>query len=130
MDTNNEQNISNDLNDIFLDVNNTDKNKNSFQNEKIIKLQENLLMMGFDIDMINKIITHFNIQTEDEAIDYLIKSPEGKWNHPFVEYNEQDSKVNEEITNNNIFDNYTNRVKALNMDSFYQKDIYQICGEK
>ena len=45
MNTNNEQNISNDLNDIFLDVNNTDKNKNSFQNEKIIKLQENLLMM-------------------------------------------------------------------------------------
>ena len=129
MNTNNEQNISNDLNDIFLDVNNTDKNKNSFQNEKIIKLQENLLMMGFDIDMINKIITYFNIQTEDEAIDYLIKSPDGKWNHPFVEYNEQDSKVYEEITNNNIFDNALNRVKTLNMDSINQKDICQICGE-
>ena len=70
------------------------------------------------------------MQNEDEAIDFLIKSVDGKWHYPFVEYNEQDSKVNEEITNNNIFDNYINRVKTLNMDSFYQKDIYQICGEK
>ncbi len=88
MDTNIEQNSPRELDDIFLDVNNIEKNNNSFQKTKIIKIQENLLMMGFDIDMINKVITHFNIQNEDEAINYLIKSPDGKWNHPFVEYKE------------------------------------------
>jgi hypothetical protein len=40
--------------------------------------------MGFDILMINKIISYFNITTESEAIDYLIKDENGMWNHPFV----------------------------------------------
>ena len=37
--------------------------------ERII-LQQNLIEMGFDITMINKIISHFNIRTEEEAINY------------------------------------------------------------
>ena len=50
----------------------------------IKRLQHNLIMMGFDIEMINKIIYIFKIKTEEEAIDYLIKSDNGKWNHPFI----------------------------------------------
>ena len=44
--------------------------------ERII-LQQNLIEMGFDITMINKIISHFNIRTEEEAINYLTKSEDG-----------------------------------------------------
>ena len=127
MDTNIEQNSPRELDDIFLDVNNIEKNNNSFQKTKIIKIQENLLMMGFDIDMINKIITHFNIQTEDEAINYLVKSPDGKWNHPFVEYKEQDSKIIKRKSS--LIENTLNRVKSLGRDSINQKNICQICGE-
>ena len=68
-----------DKNDIFLEISDDKKNNLKYKNiikkdVRIIKLQENLLMMGFDIDMINKVIMHFNIRTENEAIDYLIKS--------------------------------------------------------
>ena len=84
-------------------------------------------MMGFDIDMINKVITHFNIQNEDEAINYLIKSPDGKWNHPFVEYKEQDSKIIKRKSS--LIENTLNRVKSLGRDSINQKNICQICGE-
>jgi len=34
------------------------------------KMQMNLVMMGFDIEMINKIITLFKINNIEEAIDY------------------------------------------------------------
>ena len=123
--------LKNDLNDILLDVDNNGKKTNLLNNSKIIKLQENLVMMGFDLNMINKIIIHFNIQNVDQAIDYLIKSNDGKWIHPFIEYDEQiSSKSNEEIINNNIIDNVLNKVKTLNIDLINQKDICQICGEK
>ncbi len=36
-------------------------------------LQQNLIMMGFDLIMINKIITHFHINNENEALYYLLK---------------------------------------------------------
>ena len=50
----------------------------------IRKMQQNLIMMGFDIIMINKIISLYKIRTENEALDYLIKTDDGMWNHPFI----------------------------------------------
>ena len=65
---------------------------------KIIKIQKNLIMMEFDIEMINKIILYFNIDSEDQAIDYLTKNSEGIWGHPFI------PRINDEI-NNDIIEN-------------------------
>ena len=70
------------------------------KDSKIMKIQHNLIMMGFDITMINKIISNFKITNEQEAIDYLIKSVNGMWNHPFIP-SEEDP---EEITNTNIIE--------------------------
>ena len=51
------------------------KNQNIYGiNDNIKNIQQNLIMMGFDIIMVNKILSIFNIKTEEEAIDYLIKS--------------------------------------------------------
>ena len=63
---------------------NNDINNNIVFDSSIKKLQQNLFLMGFDILMINKIISYFNITTESEAIDYLIKDENGMWNHPFI----------------------------------------------
>ena len=54
-------------------------------NNQTQNLQQNLLRMGFDLIMINKIISTFKIRTENEALDYLIKTDDGMWNHPFVQ---------------------------------------------
>ena len=61
------------------------QNFQNFQNDSgIRKLQQNLIRMGFDIIMVNKIISIFKIRTEDEALDFLIKTDDGMWNHPFI----------------------------------------------
>ena len=127
-----ENDLGNDINDILLDVNNNKENKISKKDNKIIKLQEDLLMMGFEIDMINKVIMHFNITTVNEAIDYLLKSNDGMWHHPFVPSIKDNSNPNddEEINNNNILDNVLNKVKTINNDlKFSKEDICDICGE-
>ena len=61
-------------------------NNQNIQNDvnSIKKIQHNLIMMGFDIIMINKIISIYKIRTENEALDYLIKTDDGMWNHPFI----------------------------------------------
>ena len=46
-------------------------------NINIKNIQKNLIMMGFDIIMINKVLSIFKIKTEEEAIDYFIKSENG-----------------------------------------------------
>ena len=75
-------------------------NENNFQEDiNIRQLQQNLIMMGFDITMINKIILYFKIRTEYESIDYLIKNEEGMWNHPFIP-----KEVINEPNNNNILE--------------------------
>ena len=129
-------NENDDKNDTFLEVkkdanNNINKKSNIKYDEKLIKLQENLLLMGFDIDMINQVIMHFNITNENEAIDYLIKSDDGKWHHPFVKLKEENSNQNEEILNNNFMsiDNVINHVKTINNNLKLSKEICQICGE-
>ena len=132
----------NDLDDILLDINNginnginndinNDKNKKNFvKDTKILKLQENLLMMGFDINMINKVIMYFNINTENEAIDYLVKTDDGMWNHPFIESTEKFTNSNEDTSNNNnILDNVINKMKTFNND-LPNQDICEICGER
>ena len=129
-------NENDDKNNIFLEVkndanNNINKKGNIKYDEKLIKLQENLLLMGFDIDMINQVIMHFNITNENEAIDYLIKSDDGKWHHPFVKLKEENSNQNEETLNNNFMsiDNVINHVKTINNNLKLSKEICQICGE-
>ena len=69
-------------------------NNNSEGDSNIGKLQENLLIMGFDITMINKIISIFKIKTENEALDYLIKSEDGMWNHPFIPKEKEEKELN------------------------------------
>ena len=120
--------MEDNINDILIDVNNEPKIKNFIKDDHIIQLQKNLLMMGFDIEMINKVLIYFNIKTENEAIDYLVKSEDGMWHHPFVKSKEENSNLNEEI-NNNIIDNVLNRVKTMGDDLLSSKDICQICGE-
>ena len=51
---------------------------NEKYNKNIQNIQENLIKMGFDITMINKIFIYFEIKTEEQAINYLIKI-NGKW---------------------------------------------------
>lgn len=63
---------------------NTSINQNTQNDLGIRKMQQNLIMMGFDIIMINKIISLYKIRTENEALDYLIKTDDGMWNHPFI----------------------------------------------
>ena len=75
-----------------MDINNiistnliNDNNNNNYPfDSRIKKIQQNLIRMGFDIGMVNKIILIYNIQNEDEALDYLIKTDDGMWNHPFI----------------------------------------------
>jgi hypothetical protein len=79
---------------------------NENHDSNIIRIQKNLIMMDFDIEMINKIILYFNIESEDQAIDYLTKDTNGLWGHPFVE------KINDnnEVINNDNNDTNTNHV--------------------
>ena len=81
-------------------------------NINIKNIQKNLIMMGFDIIMINKVLSIFKIKTEEEAIDYFIKSENGMWNHPFIPKKEE---TEEEILGQSKDDN----------NSFFSK-IYTI----
>ena len=93
----------------------------------IRKLQHNLFMMGFDIVMINKIINIFNIKTEDEAIDYLIKNENGMWKHPFIP---KEDDVEEEEPQNilltqpkNVMNNVFSKIKSASGDLTKDKNI-------
>ena len=116
--------------------------------ERII-LQQNLIEMGFDITMINKIISHFNIRTEEEAINYLTKSEDGKYNHPFIpkeenEFKEEKKDILKEskIYIDNIISSVLKRSKTFsrrnnlnnnennNIVKNINENICEICGEK
>ena len=97
-------------------------NPQNIQDDGIKKTQENLIMMGFDIEMVNKIISTFKIRTEAEALDYLLKNENGMWENPFI------PKVEEEEDKKSIKafqdkDNNKNNKIKLN------EDICEICGE-
>ena len=80
-------------------------NGNNNTDSKIITIQRNLIMMEFDIEMINKILLYFKIESEDQAIDYLTKNSEGLWGHPFI------PRLNEEENNDELADS-----KSLDKD--------------
>ena len=99
-------------------------NSQIIQDDEIKKTQENLIMMGFDIEMVNKIISTFKIRTEEEALDYLIKNENGMWEHPFIpkveEEEEEDKKSTKSSQDKNSDNN--NKIKL-------SEDICEICGE-
>ena len=133
----NASSISNDIND-----------NNKSQSEKdseIMKMQESLIMMGFDITMINKIISHFKIRNQNQAIDYLIKGEGGMWNHPFIpqeennEFQRHKSGILSSVINKiNITDSRKEITNSANLnikngnelnESQIHSDICEICGE-
>ena len=72
-------------NEIDIDISSSlIPNSQNIQDDRIKKTQENLIMMGFDLEMVNKIISTFKIRTEEEALDYLIKNENGMWEHHFI----------------------------------------------
>ena len=123
----------------------------------INKMQMNLIMMGFDIDMVNKIISIFKIKTEDEAIDYLIKSENGMWNHPFIPKDKEESKQEKNFIieqHKNVMNNVMNKINTIKKNASFsiksedlietneniinseddiiktnEEDICEICGE-
>ena len=119
---------------------NNNQNKAINENDSgIKKMQQNLLLMGFDIEMINKIITIFKIKTEEEALDYLIKAENGMWEHPFIPKEEEVNNAS-----NSILDgiNPIKRTSTLKSDNINKnennnnnnilkinEDICEICGE-
>ena len=116
---------------------NNDINNNIVFDSSIKKLQQNLFLMGFDILMINKIISYFNITTESEAIDYLIKDENGMWNHPFIpkeKFKEQteNSLLNpQKIVINNVFTRFKSNSlnENANNNIVIDNDICDICEE-
>jgi hypothetical protein len=112
-----------------------------FYNDKeIFKIQQNCIKMGFDLNMVNKIIFYFNLRREDEIIDYLIKDENGFWSHPFIPILSKDNNQNNNIiqnnsllNNNRIVNNVISRVNSINSikDNIIPKeeDLCEICGE-
>ena len=122
----------------------------NIDDENIKSLQINLIRMGFDIIMVNKIIYYFHINNENDAIDYLTKNDNGIWGHPFIPI----SNDNIPLADNNIANinnNLLSRPKDLMNDIFLKvnsfkkdnntnnlteetdiknnKEICEICGE-
>ena len=81
----------------------------------MMKIQTNLIRMGFDITMINKVISNFNIKTEEEAIDYLIKSENGMWNHPFIPKEEDPNEPKNNILEQpkNLMGNVLTKINTI-----------------
>ena len=93
-------------------------NENVQKDISIRKMQQNLIMMGFDIIMLNKIISIYKIRTEAEALDYLIKTDDGMWNHPFI------PKIINPEDNNGILEqpkammnNMITRINSMNLSN-------------
>lgn len=116
------------------------KKKIDFYNDKeILTIQQNCIKMGFDLNMVNKIIFYFNLRRENEIIDYLIKDENGLWNHPFIPLlskgnnNNDIIQSNRLLTNNKIMSNVISRVNSISTikDNIIQKkeDLCEICGE-
>ena len=86
---------------------NVDNNNNKLDS-KIIRIQRNLIKMEFDIEMVNKILLYFQIESENQAIDYLTKNSEGLWGHPFIQKIKDDDNNNNKIvkdSENNLHNN-------------------------
>ena len=81
----------------------------------VMKIQNNLLRMGFDITMVNKIISNFQITSEQQAIDYLIKTEDGMWNHPFIPKEEDPNDQRNNILNQpkNVVSNVFTKINSI-----------------
>ena len=120
-------------------INNNDKSFDIMIDSSIKKLQQNLLLMGFDIEMINKIISYYNITNENEALDYLIKNEEGMWNHPFIPKEKVILDNNTGLLNQPklVMNNVFTRLKSSsineqinnNTNIKVENDICDVCGE-
>ena len=78
--------------------------------------------------MVNKIIYYFNINNENEAIDYLTKNDNGIWGHPFIPMNNNnipilDNNINN--PNNFINSNLLNRPKTIMNDIFLKVNSFK-----
>ena len=95
---------------------------NENRDSNIIRIQKNLIMMNFDIEMVNKVLLYFNINSEDQAIDYLSKNSEGLWMHPFIEKIDEEPKNIEESkednNNSSIIKGMTSKIKDLKNRGF------------
>ena len=126
--------------------NNLVNNNDYFQDEIAIgKIQQNLIMMGFDITMVNKIISFFKIRTVDEALNYLIKTEDGMWNHPFIPkeiINGENNNILQQpkIMVNSVIKKISGSINAnvennepeqndFKLDYKIENDICDICGE-
>ncbi len=117
---------------------NKDINNNIVFDSNIKKLQQNLFLMGFDIIQINKIITYFNITSESEALDYLIKGEDGMWNHPFVPKEKVILDDDNSLLNptKSVMNNVYTKIKKssinneiANSNIIIENDICDICEE-
>ena len=95
---------------------------NENRDSNIIRIQKNLIMMNFDIEMVNKVLLYFNINSEDQAIDYLSKNSEGLWMHPFIEKIDEEPKnieeSKEENNNSSLIKGMTSKIKDLKNRGF------------
>ena len=112
------------MNEEYIDISSPlFPNSQNIQDDGIKKTQENLIMMGFDIEMVNKIISTFKIRTEEEALDYLIKNENGMWEHPFIpKVEEEEEEDKKSIISSLSKSNKNNKIKL-------SEDICEICGE-
>ena len=130
----------------LISTNLINNNNNMLQDDtNIRKIQQNLIMMGFDILMVNKVISFFKIRTENEALDYLIKTEDGMWNHPFIPkeiINDENNRILErpKYVMNNVISKISNSVNIkssrndleqneFKIDYKIENDICEICGE-
>jgi len=79
-----------------FDIKLTRKNSNQIQKE--------LLEMGFELFLINNLISNLEVQTTEQAIEYLSKV-NGKWNHPILYMDQIKNNDNRGFENANDFNN-------------------------
>ena len=122
---------------------NNNINNNIQDDSNIKRVQQNLILMGFDLTMVNKVILYFKIRTENEALEYLIKSDDGMWNHPFIpkEIINENNRILEQpkLMMNSVISHISNTVNIIpqnelghnesKIDYKIENDICEICGE-
>ncbi len=112
---------------------NNNQQKHSVKKKKtqLNLLQSELMGMGFDLDLINKLMKYCEeVNTIELAIEYLTKTND-KWNHPFIYFEnlEKDNVINDILENMNMIDsrnsnsgnkgvNNNNLIKCLVCDEF------------
>ena len=116
-----------DDNVLNVELNNKRSHVDLIADNNMQILQHQLLEMGFDLIMINKVITYFHVKTTDEALYYLIKNEnDGLWNHPFIPL---EQKENIQI-NNVIKDRNPEQLVNKAISQFRpEQQVCTICGE-